>query len=324
MSDAVISVVFAGLQVSVQDGGRPRLMRYGIPGSGPMDRLSFAAANLALGNPADAPGFEVSVGGLTLECLSGIVGFAVAGGGFAIEQAGRACNSWSTGTLHGGDRLTIRPGTWGSWCYLAFAGDLLVPRWLESASTHGISGLGGGVLTAGQKFVITNAGRSRECACDIPFPHMARPRHDVRVTLGPQERFFDEDTVATFAAGAWRMTAAWDRMGVRLQGPAMSPNGQLDMPSEPVVRGSIQVAGDGVPTVLLADHPTTGGYPKIATVLDCDLDAFVQLRVGDWLSFHAVGAGEATRIARNALLSKTTYFGAFHHAAPSRQCIVEE
>lgn len=298
MSEAVLAVSFAGPHVSVQDGGRPGLMRYGVPRSGPLDRRSFAAANLALGNPAGAPGIEVSMGGLMLQCLSGAVGFAVAGGGFIVEHAGDRRGSWSVATLRAGEALTIRPGPWGSWCYLAFAGRLQVPQWLGSASTHAISGLGGGRLTRGTQLVIADAARRAECR--IPCPVTARPRHELRVTPGPQQRFFSARTISDFLSGAWRMTDAWDRMGVRLAGPPIAPQAALDMPSGPVVRGSVQVAGDGVATVLLADHQTTGGYPRIATVLDCDLDGFVQLRPRDRVSFRPVSAEQAISLARTA------------------------
>lgn len=303
MTDTVLSVSFAGPHVSVQDAGRPGLMRYGVPRSGPMDRRSFAAANLALGNPAGAPGIEVSMGGLVLQCLSGAVGFAVAGGGFIVEHAGDRRGSWHAATLWAGEHLTIRPGPWGSWCYLAFAGRLQVPQWLGSVSTHAISGFGGGRLAAGTRLVIADAAPRPAREGEFPCPVAARPRRELRVTLGPQQRFFSSRAVAAFLSGEWRMTDAWDRMGVRLAGPQIAPQAALDMPSGPITRGSVQVAGDGVATVLLADHQTTGGYPRIATVLDCDLDGFVQLRPRDPVRFRPVSARQAVALARTAAIA---------------------
>jgi allophanate hydrolase len=87
-------------------------------------------------------------------------------------------------------------------------------------------------------------------------------------------------------------------MGVRLNGPSLKPAAVLDMPSQAIVRGSIQIAGDGVPTVLLADHQTTGGYPKIATILSGDVDQFVQLRSRHWVTFDLVSSEKAIAIAR--------------------------
>ncbi|OWJ79408.1 5-oxoprolinase subunit C family protein [Haematobacter genomosp. 1] len=305
MTEALLSVISAGPHVSVQDGGRPGLMRFGVPQSGPMDRMAFAAANIALGNPPDAPGIEVSLGGLTLECLSGEVGFAVAGGGFRIDHAGRRRSSWTVATLRAGEVLVMRPGQWGSWCYLALAGNLLTPIWLGSHATHALSGFGGGRLPAGQRLEIAEARGAT--AGDIPCPVFARPRRCVHVTLGPQDRFFSAGALETFLSISWRMTDAWDRMGVRLSGPAIAPSAALDMPSEPITRGAVQVAGDGVPTVLLADHQTTGGYPKIATVLDCDLDAFVQLRPHDEVKFQYVAPEQAVLRARAAAARAALY-----------------
>ncbi|SMO60551.1 biotin-dependent carboxyltransferase family protein [Paracoccus laeviglucosivorans] len=310
MSEAILSVSFAGPHVSVQDGGRAGLMRYGVPASGPMDRRSFAAANIALGNPADAPGVEVSLGGLALECVSGTVSFAVAGGGFIVEHAGSRRSSWSIATLRAGEKLTIRPGPWGSWCYLAFAGRLQSQQWLGSAATHAISGFGGGRLTAGARLSIADPARHAKREGGIPCPVSARPRQQVRVVLGPQQRFFDAAAISAFLSENWSMTDAWDRMGVRLAGPAIPPQAALDMPSEPIVRGSVQINGDGVATVLLADHQTTGGYPKIATVLDCDLDSFVQLRPRDAVAFRPVSPAEAISLSRTIAMGTSAYLHA--------------
>lgn len=314
MSEAVLSVGFAGPHVSIQDAGRRGFMRFGVPASGPMDRASFAAANVALGNPAGQPAIEISMGGLALQCLSGAVTFAVAGGGFIVEHDGRKGSSWSVATLRAGERLTVRPGHWGSWTYLAFAGALETREWLGSASTHAISGFGGGRLVNGQQLTIADAETRAGREGAIPCPVTARPGHELRVVPGPQDRFFAPETMAAFLAGPYRLTDAYDRMGVRLQGPPLPPRAPLDMPSEPIVRGSVQVAGDGVATVLLADHQTTGGYPKIATVLDSDLDAFVQLRPRDMIAFQAVTPERAVELARMRAASAARYLTAI--AAP--------
>jgi biotin-dependent carboxylase-like uncharacterized protein len=316
MSDAILAIRFAGPHVSIQDPGRRGFMRFGVPASGPMDRTAFTAANLALGNPAHQSCIEISPGRLVLECAAGEVTFAVAGGGFILDHAGTRRSSWIVATLRAGERLAIRPGLWGSWTYLAFAGRLEAPAWLGSTSTHALSGLGGGRLEAGQHIQVTDtavrSGREGPIIC----PVIARPRRDLAVVLGPQDRFFSADTIAAFLAGPYRLTAAYDRMGVRLQGAALTPTAPLDMPSEAIVRGSVQVAGDGVATILLADHQATGGYPKIATVVDTDLDAFVQLRPHDLVAFRALTAQEAVALARLRATIAQRYFAAV--ARPGR------
>lgn len=312
MSEAVLSVNSAGPHVSIQDAGRFGFLRYGVPASGPMDRASFAAANIALGNQVNQPAVEISMGGLVLDCLTGSVTFAVAGGGFMLDLAGRRMGSWTIATLTEGQRLAIRPGHWGSWTYLAFAGELTAEKWLGSSSTHAMSGLGGGRLTAGTQLNVMEAAVRPEREGSIPCPVTARPRSELYVVLGPQDRFFSQKTIETFLASPYRLTDAYDRMGVRLQGAALKPDGLLNMPSEAIVRGSVQVAGDGVATVLLADHQTTGGYPKIATVLDADLDAFAQLRPRDLVAFRQVTPAEAIALTRMRAATAVRYLEAIN------------
>ncbi|MDB5658602.1 MAG: hypothetical protein JWS10_1217 [Cypionkella sp.] len=307
MTDATLSVSFAGPHVTIQDAGRPGLMRYGVPASGPMDRSSFRLANAALGNTADHPGIEVSLGGLTLQCLSGAVTLALAGGGFIAETPNRTLGTWNIFTLKAGETLTIRPGPWGSWTYLAFAGNLQAKQWLGSGATHGSSGFGGGKLTTGQSLTITNAQTRPDREGRISCPVWARPRHVLRCTLGPQDRFFDAETLTTFTTARFEMTDAFDRMGLRLRGPALVPVEALSIPSEPILRGSVQVSGDGTATVLLSDHQTTGGYPKIATVISYDLDSFVQCRPRDAVAFQTIPPQQAIETTRQ----RASRFAAF-------------
>lgn len=298
MTEATLRVTFAGPHVTIQDPGRPGLMRYGVPASGPMDRQSFKLANAVLGNPQGHAGIEISLGGLSLRCKSGAVTLALAGGGFIAETRGRKFGAWNVLTLRAGETLTIRPGPWGCWTYLACAGNLQAESWLGSRATHGSSGFGGGKLAMGQTLTITDAQALPNREGPIPCPIWARPRHLLRCTLGPQDRFFNTETLNTFTSARFEMTDAFDRMGLRLRGPSIAPTAALSIPSEPILRGSVQVSGDGTATVLLSDHQTTGGYPKIATVLADDLDAFVQCRPRDAVMFQAITPAQAIAITR--------------------------
>lgn len=302
---ATLHITQAGPLVSIQDQGRAGLARFGVTASGPMDRLACAAANAALGNPVDAPVIEVSLGGIRLEYGGKPVNIAIAGGGFIVES-GSKHGSWQVLTLRDGDSLTIRRGPWGSWCYLAVAGTLLCPAWLGSHATHANSGKGGGLLRKGDMLEVqspcaTHAPRT------LPCPIFARPRHVLHVTIGPQDRFFAPETLRALLDTDFTLTTAYDRMGVRLKGADLTPKAALTMPSEPISRGALQVAGDGVPTLLLADHQTTGGYPKIATVLDCDLDAATQLRSFDTLRFASVTPSQAIARARMTAAAHARY-----------------
>lgn len=299
MATAAFMVRQAGPHVSVQDAGRPGRMRVGVPASGPMDRTSFAIANAAIGNPAGAAGIEISMGGLTLECIEGQVTLAIAGGGFQVDIDQDSFGSWSIATVRAGSKVSVKPGPWGSWTYLCFAGRLRTERWLGSAATHSQSGFGGGHIRAGQQLTIDDAEVRPDRCGEIPCPVFSRPRTSLRVVLGPQERFFTDDTTHILFAAPYTLTSAYDRMGVRLAGPSLRPSAKLDMPSEAIVRGSVQVAGDGMPTVLLADHQTTGGYPKIATVISGDTDGLVQLRSRSQAIFERTSPEDAIEIARS-------------------------
>lgn len=298
MADARLTVRACGPLVSVQDAGRFGMLRFGVPASGPMDRLAHAAAHTALGNAPGAAAIEISLGGLELVCDAGEVSCCITGGEFRVAHAGTVTRSWCVRTLRAGDTLALRPGTWGSWAYLAFAGELDCPRWAGHAATHAASGLGGGLLAAGVTLVVHHAAVRGEREGELPLPELARPRAIARVVLGPQTGQFEADAVAALLREGFALTPAYDRMGVRLAGPALALRDALSIPSEAALRGSLQVAGDGVASLLLADHQTTGGYPKIATVLACDLDGVVQLRPHDALRFEAVQPAEAIALAR--------------------------
>ncbi|WP_076999518.1 biotin-dependent carboxyltransferase family protein [Variovorax sp. KK3] len=307
MSDATLRITACGPLVSYQDGGRSGMSRFGVPASGPMDRLAHAAAHAALGNLEGSTAIEVSTGGLELVCESGEVTCSIAGGGFQVVHEGMRTQSWCVRTLRAGDTLAIRPGAWGSWAYLAFCGEVLCRTWAGRSATHTTSGLGGGTLSAGDAVVLRHPRVSEEREGPLPVPEFAYARKGVRVVMGPQTEAFAAGSEALFLGHDFTVTPAFDRMGMRLAGPTLALNDALSIPSEPIVRGSIQVAGDGVASVLSADHQTTGGYPKIATIIDADLDSVAQLRPRDGLRFCAVSASEAILIRRSEAPARRRY-----------------
>ncbi|MGJ8589019.1 MAG: biotin-dependent carboxyltransferase family protein [Yoonia sp.] len=306
MASAKFSVSFAGPLVTFQDAGRPGNMRYGVAASGPMDRLAFAAAHAALGNKPGGSAIEISLGGLMLQCTEGAVTVAIAGGDFVVEHAGQKTSSWTILTVRKGEKLAIRAGKAGSWAYLAFAGDLASETWLGSQATHASSGFGGGVIQGGQTLVVADAAVREERVGEIAHPEFLSDAA-MRVVLGPQDQYFTATAMEHLLNEQFTVSDAYDRMGMRLNGPALEMERALSIPSEPIVRGSIQVSGDGVPTVLLADHQTTGGYPKIATVISCDTDRLTQLRAGQKIRFVSVSTQQAIDAARDYAQQKAQY-----------------
>ena len=299
MAEARFTVRACGPLVSYQDSGRPGMMRFGVAASGPMDRLAHASAQAALGQPEGTTAIEVSLGGLELVCDVGEVSFCVTGGEFQVAHAGANLRSGCVRTVRAGQTLAVRPGRAGSWATLAFCGELAGRAWAGRMATHSTSGLGAGLLAPGAALLVRDARVCQEREGELPpVPDSLRDRPRLRVVLGPQTEHFEPGCVERLLGSAYAASAARDRMGMRLQGPALPLRQALSIPSEPLVRGSIQVNGEGVASILLADHQTTGGYPKIATVVSCDLDAVAQLRPGEALRFEAVDPGQAVALAR--------------------------
>ena len=298
MSDANLVVHFAGALVTLQDGGRVGHLRYGVAASGPMDKVAFAAANAALGNEPDKTAIEVSLGGLIVECKSGSVTLAIAGGDFMIEHAGAKTNGWVVLTLNEGERLSVRVGTEGSWAYIAFAGDVVADEWLGHTATHSTSGFGGGAIQTGQQIIVERADIREDREGQIEQPNFLPSGTRMRVVMGPQDKWFRSEAIEAFQNTQYSLTNNYDRMGVRLEGEHLALDAALSIPSEPIVRGSVQVSGEGIPTILLADHHTTGGYPKIATVISTDINVLVQKRSGHEIAFEAITPEAAISIAR--------------------------
>ncbi len=301
--EAQLSIEHIGPLVGIHDKGRHGYMRYGVTGAGPMDRLSHTLANKALGNSPDRPCIEVSLGGITLRCTDGYTTAAIAGGHFNCTLNGQTLPPWCRFELEAGSQLQIRPGPWGSWCYLAFGGQLQSQQWLGSQSLVQGTDLCGTPLQQHDTIEVTDtdtaAPASKSGAVDsLQDPTPLRPDDVIRVVLGPQDRYFTEASLHALAHSAFTLTADYNRMGIRLSGPSLSINTELTMPSAPITRGSIQVPGHGDPICLMADHQTTGGYPKIATIISADQDKLAQLRSGDQIRFEVIDADAAIVTAR--------------------------
>lgn len=306
MSDVEFSISFAGPLVTFQDIGRPGNMRYGVSASGPMDIVSFEAANAVLGNETKQTAIEISLGGLILQCHEGSITLAITGGDFLIEYQGQKISSWTVLTIQKGERLSIRAGKSGSWAYLAFSGKLNVKDWLKSNSTHSTSGFGGGVLKTGQKFTLTDASNQANRIGPILKPSF-NTNDLIHAVLGPQDQHFMNTAIEIFSDSIFKVSDNYDRMGMQLTGPKLELKSALSIPSEPVVKGSIQVSGDGIPTILLADHQTTGGYPKIATVISSDINRLVQFRSNQSVEFKLISSNEALQKTRKFLDMKEKY-----------------
>jgi KipI family sensor histidine kinase inhibitor len=303
-----IEVLAPGPLTTVQDLGRPGLAHLGVPGSGAADSASLQLANRLVRNPAGAAGLEVTLGRLVLRFDSAAV-VAVAGAPvrLALETPSDHGPGGDHQPAHGtafavpaGSVLRIGPPAVGLRSYLAVAGGIDVPPVLGSRSTDRLSGLGPSPLRPGDRLAV---GRARSPILmppdhrpDTAVPTAAADPVPLRVIPGPRDDWFTPDALATLTADSYQVTQASDRTGLRLVGPALlrSPGRPGELPSEGVAAGSLQVTHDGQPVLLLADHPTTGGYPVIAVVATADLDLAAQLRPGQRVRFAISRADQPT------------------------------
>lgn len=289
-----------GPMTSIQDAGRFGWQRYGVSSSGAMDRLALAVANALVGNAPGAGALEFMLMGGTFEAEGGTARVAVAGAPCAVTLDGQPVAPTSSITLKPGQVLTVGPAQSGVYAYLAVAGGLALASQLGSLSLQpraGIGGIGGRALQAGDRLplLLAEAPAGQELALD-PVP--IEPEALLRVVLGPQDDYFTKAGLETFFASAYLVSREADRMGYRLTGPKIEHARGFNIVSDGIVAGSVQVPGSGEPIVMMADRQTTGGYPKLATVLSADLRIVAQRRAGEAIRFAVVSIEEANAIAR--------------------------
>jgi biotin-dependent carboxylase-like uncharacterized protein len=300
-----LRVVEAGLFATVQDLGRPGYQRHGVPVSGALDPMAHRLANALVGNAPGAAALELRFLGPVLEVEAERVRLALAGAAIAarIERGAERIElrEERSITLRRGDRLRVGPLRESSTATLAVAGGVDVAPVLGSRSTFtrgGFGGLSGRALAAGDFVPLGRAGAPVGPEQELGEPLDIRPPERVRVVLGPQADHFTEAAVETFLAAEWRISKDADRMGLRLEGPELAHRESYNIVSDGIVTGAIQVPGTRLPILLLADRQTSGGYPKIATVITADLPALGRLAPGAALRFAAVSAAEGAEAAR--------------------------
>ncbi len=294
MSKLVIASI--GPASSVQDGGRFGAQRYGLVPSGAMDRLALAAANALVGNDAFAAGVEIGPFGAKLTAR-GAVRVALAGAPRNADIAGRAVAFDSSSTLADGETLTLGFARGGSFSYLAVEGGIAGEPMFGSLAVNARAGLGSPYprpLQAGDELQAAAASGAMEQRIELP----AATDAPIRVVWGPQDDEFADATKKLFLDSEWKISATSDRMGYRLEGPVLKHLHGHNIVSDGTVNGSLQVPGNGQPIVLMPDRGTSGGYPKIATVITADLGRFAQIPAGKGFRFKAVSMAEAQAEAR--------------------------
>jgi len=291
-----LAVLKVGPLTSVQDSGRYGAQRYGLTTSGAMDMLALAAANTLVGNRPTAAAIEIGPFGATFEARAGAVRIAIAGAGRDIRVAGRPLALNTSVTLAEGERLEIGAARSGVFSILGLEGAVHGKAVFGSLSVTARAGVGSPfprALQAGDELELSDASSGGEHRLVLEQPE----RGTLRVLAGPQAEEFG-DAYGLFLASEWTISSASDRMGYRLDGPKLVHAKGHNTISDGTVNGSIQVPGSGQPIVLMRDRGSTGGYPKIATVIGPDLGLLAQRRVGTSVRFSEIGIEEAQAEAR--------------------------
>ncbi|MCL6452965.1 MAG: biotin-dependent carboxyltransferase family protein [Alicyclobacillus sp.] len=329
----MIHVEQPGLLTTVQDLGRPGYQRYGVVVAGAMDAVALQVGNLLVGNRPGAAALEMTLTGPRLSFADDAL-VAVTGLGLMPMVDGREVPRWRPVFVAAGSTLSFRPMAEGCRSYLAVAGGVDVPVVMGSRSTYlraGMGGFQGRALQAGDEIqwgerssvaeaALAHLRRSGSGSAAAWFPAPSvlpayRAEPVIRVLPGRHTELFTEESRKAFTSQWFQLTSQSDRMGYRLQGPTLHLANPVDLLSEAVTAGTVQVPTDGNPILLMADRQTTGGYPKMAQVASVDLPVLAQLRPGSRIRFEWLALADATRLLRAQQQELAAFARGLHVAA---------
>lgn len=275
-----IVVTAPGMFTTVQDLGRPGYGVQGVSRAGAADPLSLRIGNRLLGNPDNTAGLEM----------------VLLGGTFLFPEGARIVltGDWRVRDVARGESVRAGDFVNSARCYLCVRGGISVPLVAGSASTHVLSGLGGGPLRKGDILPIGPEPPMPISRWSVPAA-LIEHRTTFRVTAGPQA---DQFETGVFYESEYTVSPDSNRMGLRLDGPPVPAPQHGKMVTEGVPLGAIQIPANGQPIILFVDQQTTGGYPKIANVITADLPALGRLRPRDRIRFQLVTNAEAQHLLR--------------------------
>lgn len=302
-----ITIIDPGLLATIQDKGRYRLQKYGIPVSGTMDPVSLEIAQMLVGNDPSASGLEFSMYGAKLRAEKDMY-LSITGAKVEPTVDDERVSMWAPIFVHKGQIIHIPPATVGNWIYVAVAGRMNLPFIMGSQSTYTrarIGGREGRALKKGdtiewisfhtQAAIFKNQVENNTPHWSVNgsavLPLQQNPK--IRVLKGSEYHRFDASSQQAFSKDSYTVTLASDRMGYQLKGQPLRLADEFNLLSEGVTYGTIQVPTSGQPIILMADRQTTGGYPKIAQVIRADLPLLAQARPGSKLQFTFVSLKDA-------------------------------
>lgn len=286
---------------SIQDLGRFDQYRFGVGTSGAMDDVALRAGNIMLGNDENAAAVEIPIMPFRLR-FDRNTAFALTGAAVEAEIAGRAIPPWWRSYARAGDILNIKAMSHGARSYLAVSGGIDVPMVMGSRSTQfrgEFGGLEGRPLQVGDMLPCAASAAAigelgiEPAGITLARPNAAADETIVRVIVAGEYEAFDATAQDLFWSSSWTITPQSNRYGYRLQGPAVQPKASLEKRSHGIVPGVIQIPPNGQPIIQMRDAQTSGGYPKIATVIGADLWRVGQARLGGKLRFEQTAYTDA-------------------------------
>ncbi|AKL94787.1 allophanate hydrolase subunit 2 [Clostridium aceticum] len=297
-----ISIVKPGLMTTIQDQGRTGYQHFGMPVAGAMDIYSLQLANLLVGNQRFEAALEITLMGPEI-FFHDTRTVAITGGEISITVNDRLVPMYQTIYLQKGDTLKLANVSVGSRSYLAISGGFHIEKVMGSYATYmrgNIGGFHGRKLMTGDEIPLNQEkhqgyiGTRRVPVPLIPDLHTK----NIRVIMGPEDAAFTEEGKRVFQRSEYQVSNQSDRMGYRLEGPKIQHVSEADIISGGINLGAIQVPGEGVPIIMMADRQTTGGYTKIANVISIDIPLVAQKKPGDSIKFDVITVEEAQMLLR--------------------------
>ena len=296
MSKNSFKVIRPGINTTFQDKGRANLYHLGIPFSGAMDNRNYLLANKLVGNNLTNPVLEFALQGPLLKYSGEKINFAITGDvSFKLksEEGEIEGNCYETYEINDGDEVDLLSTNKSVYGYLSISGEFDVDYQWGSCSTNTKSNVGaneGKKLQADQIINIfeinNNLGKKR-------VNYINSKIEKIRVIKGTNFDYFSKTAISNFFEKEFKVSKLSDRMGMRLEGMTLENIKSSNIKSEGLIKGVIQVPGDGNPIIMLSDHGTIGGYPKIGVIISADYDRLVQIPPGSNIKFQQIELSDA-------------------------------
>ena len=292
----LFSIIRAGINTTFQDNGRANLYHIGIPFSGAMDNRNYRLANQLVGNKENSPVFEFAYQGPFLKFNGDNINFVITGDvNFKLIKKNEIINGncYEIYNLEDGDELDIISTNKSVYGYLAVNADIDLKLQLGSYSINTKANIGsnnGKKLENGQKI---NFSKIKLNQAKKKLNYLNTKIEKIRVLKGTNFNYFSNKAQKLFFEKEFTVTKLSDRMGMRLEGPFIDNVIDTNIRSEGLIKGVIQVPADGNPIIMLSDHGTIGGYPKIGVVISADYDKLVQLAPGSKIKFQEIKLSDA-------------------------------